>query len=280
MCFIVVCGVCALAPGAVLAQPAQPPQQPPPAAQAADPKKPDYGQWWLMDARDMPQRAPGWLIYAEGQGSFANSTGSVSGFNVAGGGNFAARRNITTNQFAISFNVQEARLEDNRGFFKQTTYRASDMVFVNVARPLNIITGIIYEKDEPKHVTHRVSYFGGVSRRFVKAHHKVGVIAAFGHESEDFTEPAVTEHSWALYFANTYDTAIQQRGMFSHNIEIVLDLENEKDRRINWSTGLQLQLNRHIGIGPALQVRYDSFPVLQVQKLDTMAMIAVRVTSR
>ena len=110
----------------------------------------------------MTPQPPGWLFHAEGQGSFANSTGSVSGFQYTGVAQTAMRKGLVTNQTFFSFNVQEQRLEDNGGSFKQTAItHFTDMLLININKPLNLVTAVIWDKDEPKAVLHRAAIFEG-----------------------------------------------------------------------------------------------------------------------
>ena len=266
-------------------QPSPPPsspatQAPPTAPGATGEKKPDYGQWWLVNAREVNPPPPGWLVHSEGQGSFANSTGSVSGFQYIFNALSAQRKGLVTNHAAVSLTVQEQRLEDDRGFFKQTTERFFDMVLINITKPLNLGTVVLWEKDQPKFVIHRVAILEGLMRSWALGKGRFSVTGAIGHESEHLFSPAagaeVDEGNPLVYFQNTYNAPIAMKGMFSHFIETFVNLTDRQDVRVMWNLGLNLQVTPHIGIGPTAQIRYDSQPVTQVQTTDTMVMIAVQ----
>jgi Protein of unknown function, DUF481 len=265
-----------------------PPPAAPPATQAQPPapqdttaqKKPDYGQWWLVNARDVVPPPPGWLIHSEGQGSFANSTGSVSGYQYTFAGQSSQRKRLVTNQVSVSFNVQEQRLEDNRGFFKQTTARFTEMVLINITKPLNLITAVVWEKDEPKQVLHRLALFEGLAHNFTLGKgHILGLAGAIGYEDEHDVSSTINQDqgSATAYLQNSYNAPIAAKGTFSHTLEAFFDLVNTDDVRLTWNVNLMLQVTPHIGIGPAAQVRYDGQPVQQVQTTDTMVMIAVQI---
>lgn len=258
-------------------QPAAPSQPPagPPGAQDPAQQKPNYGQWWLVNAREVTPKPPGWLFHIEGTGSFANQTGSVSGFEYTTSILTALRKGIVTNQIGGSFVLQEARVE-GQGNFKQTTERGFDMLYINIAKPWNLVSAFIFEKDEPKRILHRESWFQGIQRVFTfpkgrmlsfavaGGYEKEHVQGQFGEEDEDSPE---------AYAQNFLQVPIGQRGIFTHFLEFFHDFENGKDNRINWNVSLQMQVNPHLGIGPSFQVRYDAKPVTQVQKTDTMAVI-------
>lgn len=228
-----------------------------------------------MNAREVTPKPPGWLFHIEGTGSFANQTGSVSGFEYTTSILTALRKGIVTNQIGGSFVLQEARVE-GQGNFKQTTERGFDMLYINIAKPWNLVSAFIFEKDEPKRILHRESWFQGVQRVFTfpkgrmlsfavaGGYEKEHVQGQFGEEDEDSPEG---------YAQNFLQVPIGQRGIFTHFLEFFHDFENGKDNRINWNVSLQLQVNSHVGIGPSFQVRYDAKPVTQVQKTDTMAVI-------
>ncbi len=270
--------VCGLAPRSAHAQASAPANPPAAAPTSPDQKKPDYGQWWLLDPRDMETKAPGWLTFANGQGSFTNSTGSVSGFQVAAGLNVVNRKGLMTNILSLSTNIQEQRLENNGGLFRQSTSRLSEMVIVSVSKPVNVIGGVTLERDQPKKVDYRIAYFGGVSKRFGKGNHKAAAVAAAGYEAQDFsTVPNTNQSGFTLYFENTYDAVIARKGQFSHSFNTTIHTTSGGGSRLTWNVGLQTQLNPHIGIGPMFQLRYNSQPVQSVQKTDTMLMFAVQV---
>ena len=270
--------VCGLVPQSANAQTAAPANPPAAAPASPDQKKPDYGQWWLIDPRDMETKAPGWLTFAKGQGSFANSTGSVSGFQVAAGVDVVNRKGLVTNMLSLSVNIQEQRLENDGGSFRQSTSKLNEMLIISVSKPVNVIGGVIVERDQPKLVDHRIAYFGGVSKRFSKGNHKAGAVAAAGYEVQDFlTVPNTKQNGFALYFENTYEAVIAQKGQFSHSFNTTIHTTSGAGSRLTWNVGLQMQLNPHIGIGPMFQLRYHSRPVESVQKTDTMLMFAVQV---
>jgi hypothetical protein len=274
---------CAICASPLSAQ--QPPAPAPPAGtQAPAPPgtttetKPNYGQWWLANARDVNPQPPGSLFHVEGQGSFANSTGSISGFEYTLNALSALRRGIATNQVGVSFIIQEQRVE-GQGSFKQTTARFFDILYVNVTKPLNLITAVIVEKDEPKRVLHREAVFEGLGRNMALAKGRmVGVAAAMGYENEHVLTPVGPQdhRTPTAYFQNTYSSPIAMRGLFTHHIEMFNALDNRDDFRVNWNLGLNLQVTPHIGIGPSLQIRYDAKPVVQVQKTDTMVVFGVQ----
>ena len=265
----------------------QPPAQAPPAggqapAQpgATGPQKPNYGTWWLGHARDIDPRPPGWLIHSEGTGSFANQTGSVSGFEITFNALSAQRKDLVTNQVGASIILQEARLEGDRGNFSQKTVRLFDMVFYNITKQFDVATAVIWEKEDPKFLVHRFGVFEGISRHVALSKGRiVGLTAAIGYEDEHFLTPGgpIDSHegSPTAYFQNTYNAPVQMRGMFNHFVEAFYDLAHTHDYRINWNIGLNLQVNSHIGIGPSLQIRYDHEPVAQTQKLDTLLVFGV-----
>jgi hypothetical protein len=255
------------------AAPSQPPAGQNPAEQK--PQKPNYGQWWLVNAREVTPKPPGWLFHIEGTGSFANQTGSVSGFEYTTSILTALRKGIVTNTIGGSFILQEARVE-GQGNFKQTTERGFDMLYFNIARPWNLVAAFIFEKDEPKRILHRESYFGGVQRVFTFPKGRMlSFSVAAGHEQEhvqgQFGEE--DEGGPTAYAQNFLSVPIGQRGIFTHFFEYFHDLELSDDYRVNWQTSLQLQVNPHIAIGPSFSIRYDAKPVTQVQKTDTMAVI-------
>lgn len=271
---------CLLSAAPVSAQQPAAPSQPPAGQQpGADPapQKPNYGQWWLSNARDVEPRPPGWLFHIEGTGSFANQTGSVSGFEYTTNILSALRKGIVTNQVGASFILQEARVE-GEGTFKQTTARAFDLLYINVAKPINLVTAVMVEKDEPKGVLHREAVFQGVQKIFTYPKGRMLSFAvAAGYEQErlqgEFGE--VDEGGLTGYAQNVINVPIARRGIFTHFLEYFHDFELSDDYRVNWNASLQLQVNPHIGIGPSFQVRYDAKPVTHVQKTDTMAVISV-----
>ena len=271
---------CVLSASPVSAQQAAAPDQPPAGQQPGpDPahQKPNYGQWWLMNAREVNPRPPGWLFHIEGTASFANQTGSVSGFEYTTNILSALRKGIVTNQIGGSFILQEARVE-GQGNFKQETARAFNMLYINVARPINLVTAVIVEKDEPKRIRHREAVFQGVQKIFsFPKGRMLSVSVAAGYEQEtvqgEFGD--VDEGGPTVYAQNFLSLPIGQRGIFTHFLEYFHDLELSDDYRLNWNTSLQLQVNSHIAIGPSFQVRYDAKPVTQVQKTDTMAVIGI-----
>lgn len=260
-------------------QPAPPPAQGQPAGAPADSaaKPPGYGQWWLKHAREVTPRPPGWLFHIEGQGSFANQTGSISGFEYTLDTLSAQRKGLLTNQVGVSFVLQESRSQD--GNFKQTTAKVSDMVMVNIARSWDLVTAAIWEKDEPKHVLHRRTVLQGLTRYFTPGDGRsLGLSAAIGYEWEDLENEngEVDQQSPVIYLRNIFATPVARKGLLSHNLELFYDLENNNDVRVNWDVSLSYQLTPHISIGPAAKIRYDAQPVVQVQSTDTMAMIAVQ----
>lgn len=271
----------------VSAAPSAEPQSGPPPAQApAGPpsgpqEKSPYGEWWLLHAREVNPRPPGWLFHAEGAGSFANSTGSMSGYQLVVNGLSALRKGIVTNQFGASFQLDDQRIEDGRGSFKQKTIRIFDMLLINVTKPLDVVTAVIYEKDEPKRVLHRTSTFAGLSRSMALGKGRVlGVAGALGYESEEFATAGPetdVEQNPIAYLQNTLRAPIARRGMLTHHVEAFFDLEDTEDVRVNWNLGLNVQLTPRIGVGPSLQIRYDARPVTQVQSTDTMLTIGVQV---
>jgi hypothetical protein len=271
---------CVLSAVPALAQQAAAPSQPPAEQKpGADPaaKKPNYGQWWLMNAREVNPAPPGWLFHIEGTASFANQSGSVSGFEYTTNVLSALRKGLATNQIGGSFILQEARVE-GQGNFKQETARFFDMVYVNVAKPINIVGALIVEKDEPKHILHREAVFGGVQKIFSFPKGRLlSFSVAGGYEQEtaqgQFGE--TDEGGPAAYAQSMLTLPIGQRGVFTNFVEYFHDLEISDDYRFNWNTSLQLQVNAHIGIGPSFQLRYDAKPVTQVQKTDTMAVIGI-----
>jgi hypothetical protein len=277
---LALCSVLSTAKPAQAQEPSAPPPGQPPAGAAASPQKPNRGQWWLKYARDIDPRPPEWLFHAEGQGSFANNTGSVSGFEYTLDLLAAERKGLVTNQTGVSFILQEARVADAPGGgFKQKSVKASNLVFVNVAKPINLVTAVIWEKDDPKHVVHRISIFEGVEHNFdVGPGRVIGLGAALGWETEHLITPdgVYDERGAIVYVQNTFATPIAKRGGFSHHLEFFFDLANTGDIRVNWDLSLTLQVNSHIGIGPAAKIRYDAHPVVQVQRTDTMAIIAVQ----
>lgn len=260
-------------------QPAAPSQ--PPAGQSGTPpagQKPDYGQWWLANARDVNPKPPGWLFHIEGTASFANQSGSVSGFEYTANILSALRKGIVTNQIGGSFILQEARVEGGGGNFKQETARAFNMLYVSVGRPINLVGAFIIEKDEPKHVLHREALFAGVQRVFsFPKGRRLSMSVAGGYEHEtvrgQFGEQQ--EGGPAAYAQSMFTAPIGQRGIFTNFIEYFHDLEISDDYRINWNASLQLQVNKHIGIGPSVQIRHDAKPVTQVQKTDTMTVLGI-----
>lgn len=271
---------CVLSAVPVSAQQPAAPAQPPAGQKPGEPpaqQKPNYGQWWLMNAREVNPRPPGWLFHVEGTASFANQTGSVSGFEYTMNVLSALRKGIVTNQLGGSFILQEARVEGQDNF-KQTTERGFNMLYTNVAKPINLVTAVIVEKDEPKRILHRESFFQGVQHvsMFPKGR-MLSFAVAGGYEQEhvqgQFGEE--DERSPAFYAQNMLTVPIAQRGIFTHFLEYFHDLKNSKDYRINWNASLQLQVNAHIGIGPSVQIRYDAKPVTQVQKTDTMTVIGI-----
>lgn len=262
---------------------AQQPAAPPPPAAGQQPgaepaqKKPNYGQWWLMNAREVEPRPPGWLFHIEGTASFANQSGSVSGFEYTTNVLSAFRKGIVTNQVGASFILQESRVE-GQGNFKQKTARAFDMLDVNVAKPLNLVAALIVEKDEPKRILHREAAFGGVQKIFsFPKGRMLSVSAAAGYEQEtaigQFGDQ--DEGGPTAYAQNFVSIPIGQRGILTHFLEYFHDLEDRQDYRVNWNASLQLQVNAHIGIGPSVQIRYDAKPVTQVQKTDTLTVIGI-----
>lgn len=277
-----VASVCVFVSASASAEPQNAPAAPAqtgPGAGAEE--KSPYGEWWLLHAREVNPRPTGWLFHAEGGGSFANSTGSMSGYQVVLNGLSALRKGIVTNQFGASFQLDDQRIEDGRGSFKQKTIRLFDMLLINVAKPLDLVTAAIYEKDEPKRVLHRFSTFAGPSRSISLGKGRVlGLAGALGFEKEEFAtmgpEPSIEQNPIA-YLQNTFSTPIARRGMLKHHVEAFFDLEDTEDVRVNWNLGLNLQLTPRVGIGPSLQVRYDARPVTQVQSTDTMLTIGVQV---
>ena len=259
----------------------QPAPNQPPAEQKPDappaPQPLNYGQWWLANAREMNTRAPGWLFHVEGTASFANQTGSVSGFEYTTNILSALRKGIVTNQLGGSFILQEARVEGQSNL-KQTTARAFSILYLNVAKPVNLVSAVIVEKDEPKRVLHRESFFQGVQQVFTFPKGRMLSFAvAAGYEQElvqgEFGEEK--EGGPTTYAQNMLSLPIGQRGIFTHVIEYFHDLETSKDYRVNWNASLQLQVNAHIAIGPSVQIRYDAKPVTQVQKTDTMTVFGI-----
>lgn len=277
--------VCSALSGVLLAAPAAAQQPaaggPPPAEQkpGEDPaqKKPNYGQWWLKNAREIEPRPTGWLFHIEGTASFANQTGSVSGFEYTTNILSAQRKGIVTNQIGGSFILQEARVE-GQGNFKQETARAFDMLYVNVAKPINLVAALIVEKDEPKRILHREAVFGGVQKIFSFPKGRMmsfSVAAGYEQETAQGQFGDQDERGPAAYAQNFVSLPLGQRGIFTHFLEYFHDLKISDDYRVNWNTSLQLQVNSHIGIGPSFQVRYDAKPITQVQKTDTMAVIGI-----
>ena len=258
------------------AAPSQPPAGQPSGAPPAE-QKPNYGQWWLANAREVNPKPPGWLFHIEGTASFANQTGSVSGFEYTTNILSALRKGIVTNQIGGSFILQEARVE-GQGNFKQETARAFDMIYVNVAKPINLVGAFIIEKDEPKHILHREALFAGVQKIFTFPKGRMlSFSVAGGYEQEtvqgQFGEQE--EGGPAAYAQSMFSAPIGQRGIFTNFLEYFHDLEINDDYRINWNASLQLQVNAHIAIGPSVQIRYDAKPVTQVQKTDTMTVIGI-----
>lgn len=259
---------CVLSASSVSAQQPAAPSQP-------APQKPNYGQWWLKNAREVTPKPNEWLFHIEGTGSFANQTGSVSGFEYTTSVLTALRKNIFTNQVRASFILQEAQVE-GQGNFKQTTERFLDMFYINVAGPYNVVTAVIYEKDEPKHVLHRFSVFQGVERIFMLSKGRaMSLLVAVGHEQEQVqgqfgeqSDSGVT--AYAQHFASL---PIGQRGVFTHFLEYFHDLETSDDYRVNWDVSLRLQVNPHLAIGPSFQIRYDA--ITSRKKTDTMGVIGV-----
>ncbi|HWI20964.1 MAG TPA: DUF481 domain-containing protein, partial [Vicinamibacterales bacterium] len=240
-------------------------------------QKPNYGQWWLMNARDVSPAPPGWLFHIEGTASFANQTGSVSGFEYTTNVLSALRKGIFTNQIGGSFILQEARVE-GQGNFKQETARAFDMLYINIVKPINLVTALIIEKDEPKRILHREAIFQGVQKVFNFPKGRMlsfSVAAGYEQETAQGQFGDVEEGGPAAYAQSLASLPIGQRGIFTNFVEYFHDLELSDDYRFNWNTSLQLQVNSHIAIGPSFQLRYDAKPVTQVQKTDTMAVIGV-----
>lgn len=271
---------CVLSASPVSAQQPAAPSQPPagqPGAPDPATKKPDYGQWWLKNAREVSPKPPGWQFHIEGTGSFANQTGSVSGFEYTTSILSALRKGIVTNQFGGSFILQESRVE-GQGNFKQETARAFDMLYVNVARPINLVLALILEKDEPKRILHREAVFAGVQKIFTFPQGRMlSFSVAAGREQEtvqgEFGEE--DEGGPTAYAQSLLSWPIGRRGIFTNFLEYFHDLEISDDYRLNWNASLQLQVNAHIAIGPSVQIRYDAKPVTQVQKTDTMTVIGV-----
>ena len=100
-----------------------------------------------------------------------------------------------------------------------------------------------------------------------------------GTKDEHDFSPTINQDqgSATVYLQNTFNAPIAMKGTFTHFIEAFIDLVNEKDVRLDWNLGLNLQLTPHIGIGPTAQIRYDGQPVVQIQTTDTMVMFAVQV---
>lgn len=260
-------------------QPAPPPAQGQPAGAPADSaaKPPGYGQWWLKHAREVTPRPTGWLFHVEGQGSFANQTGSISGFEYTLDTLSAQRKGLVTNQVGVSFILQESR--SPAGNHKQTSAKVSDMFMVNIARSWDLVTAAIWEKDEPKGVLHRRAVLQGLTRYFTLGDGRsLGLSAAIGYEWEDFENEngEVDQASPVIYLRNIFATPVAKKGLFSHSLEFFYDPHNHNDVRVNWDVSLSYQLTPHISIGPAAKIRYDARPVVQVQSTDTMAMIAVQ----
>ena len=252
---------------------AAPPAGAPQGGSAGPPPGPKYGDWWLVNAREVTPRPAEWLLHLEGTGSIANQTGSVSGYQHQINVLSALRKRLVTNQAGLTLTIQEARVE-NEGDFKQTTARFFDLVYVNVSKTWNVVSAAILEKDEPKRVHKRWSVFEGVSRNLTlpKGRH-FSLAAAGGYESElvEGEHGPETEQSPTVYAQNTFDTPVANRGLFTHHLELFYDLKDTNDFRVNWNVGLNMQLTPHFGMGPSFQVRYDNKPVSQIQTTDTMA---------
>ena len=254
-------------------------QTPPPADAAQQPAQApqQLGAWWTVNARSIQPLPTKWLVHTEGLFSFSRTSGNVDGHNITGSGLFAVRKRLVTNMTSVSATINE--LAQGPEKFTQEIFNVTNLFLVNVVERTNLTAGVLYDRDDPKFVAHRLAAFGGVNQHLlVKPTHSLQVVGALGWESEEGTLPGFDESSPIAYVSQALNAQFGPRVTLRQALELIFDLKHSSDQRRNFSGALDLHVTKYLTVSPTIQLRYDGRTTPLAEDLDTMAMIALRFT--
>jgi putative salt-induced outer membrane protein len=123
------------------------------------------------------------------------------------------------------------------------------------------------ERDEFAGFDYRLTGRVGLGHQFIKSdHNTLDGEAGFDYVYEE-KEPDAEDFPAARLYGK-YTHKFSERSSFRQDLEVLENLDETEDYRINTLTALEVALNSHLSFKTALTVKYDHQPVEGNQTLD------------
>ncbi|MCP4404990.1 MAG: DUF481 domain-containing protein [bacterium] len=121
----------------------------------------ELGPWWLSNALKYDPIYPNWLFRAQIDFSYNKTTGNTSGYDYSSGVEFVARKNRFSSYVDYSLSKNETTIAVGGATTKINTQVLVVREQIDLLRWLSLNVGMSWERDSPRFLLNRYSYFGG-----------------------------------------------------------------------------------------------------------------------
>jgi len=255
-----------LLPATAAAQDASAPDAPPPL-------------WWIRNAHTLPPVKDRLLVHAEGQYGFSRLRGNMHGSQHSGGLLLVLRHNLISSGTGASIQKQNLRIPAVGGAIDQEAISLDQNLRYDLHRVVAPQVGVIYSRDDARFIDERSVWYGGVNLHPVNNMRvQSRILLAAGHQSESYTVPEPASDAAHGYVGSELHYSLSPQVRLFEISSVLFELGDTDNHYWNLLAGIDISVNRWLGIALNHTVTYDNQPVPSIAlKRDAQQSIMLRV---
>lgn len=239
----------------------------------------DLGEWWLVSSLSIDSLPEQLLFHAEAEVSFTRMTGNLDANILSGSTTWALRKKTFTNSVIYSVDRQEISLGGNRGSVTTESQKVDYESRVDLTRRFHLSAGILWERDDPRFLKNRWTYYAGLGYHVANAKkHKLNLVVASGQQRDKYTMDDVKETLEVFYVYASHNWQIDDRLSFRQKLTSLMSFSDTEHYRLQLDLNLDVNITGTFSVPISFEAKFDNKPIQAAEKWDTQQTVGLKLS--